>query len=44
MGCLVEGLEVEKGRYLGGSDRKTNGNIEVGQRKGVNQVETHNSI
>lgn len=27
MGCLMEGLQVEKGRYLGGSGRKRSGNI-----------------
>lgn len=28
MGCLMETLKVEKGRYLGGSGRKRSGNIE----------------
>jgi len=28
MGCLMEGLKVEKWRYLGGSGRKRSGNIE----------------
>lgn len=42
MGCLIEILKVEKGRYLGGSGRKRSGNIEgrwdkMGQSAGNRQ-------
>lgn len=43
MGCLVEGVKVKKGLYLGGSERKRSGNIEGDLINGVNQVETGNS-
>lgn len=43
MGCSVEGVKVKKGRYLGSSERKRSGNIEVDLINEVNQVETGNS-